>query len=108
MVGVDSSQPAVEAARKNAARNNLEKLTEFVKDDALNFMKVSHLHRKHNCHTFTSRYQNKTNTVSLESMIDSDLQGGDLAVLLNRLRTPRTMAHTYTCFGSVRILSFSR
>ncbi|CAN0337068.1 unnamed protein product [Ectocarpus fasciculatus] len=41
VVGVDSSQPALEDARVNAARNGLEGLTEFVKDDALNFMKAS-------------------------------------------------------------------
>lgn len=40
MVAVDSSQPAVEAARKNAARNKLEEVTEFIKGDALNFMKA--------------------------------------------------------------------
>ncbi|CAN0433506.1 unnamed protein product, partial [Hapterophycus canaliculatus] len=41
VVAVDSSQPALEEAQVNAARNNLEALTEFVKDDALSFMKVS-------------------------------------------------------------------
>lgn len=41
VVGVDSSQPALEEAQVNAARNGLEGLTEFVKDDALNFMKAS-------------------------------------------------------------------
>ncbi|CAB1110712.1 unnamed protein product [Ectocarpus sp. CCAP 1310/34] len=41
VVGVDSSQPALEEAQVNAARNELEGLTEFVKDDALNFMKAS-------------------------------------------------------------------
>lgn len=40
VVAVDSSQPAVEAARKNAGRNGLQGLTEFVKDDALKYMKV--------------------------------------------------------------------
>lgn len=40
VVAVDSSQPAVEAARKNAALNNLEEVTEFIKGDALNFMKA--------------------------------------------------------------------
>lgn len=40
VVAVDSSQPAVDTARRNAARNGLEGLTEFIKDDALNFMKV--------------------------------------------------------------------
>lgn len=41
VVAVDSSQPAVDTARRNAARNGLEELTEFIKDDALNFMKVT-------------------------------------------------------------------
>ncbi|CAM9547700.1 unnamed protein product, partial [Ectocarpus sp. 6 AP-2014] len=41
VVGVDSSRPALEEAQVNAARNGLEGLTEFVKDDALNFMKAS-------------------------------------------------------------------
>lgn len=41
MVAVDSSQPALEEAQINAARNKLEGITEFVKDDALKYMKVS-------------------------------------------------------------------
>ena len=40
VVAVDSSQPAIDDAEINAARNNLEGLTEFIKDDALKFMKV--------------------------------------------------------------------
>lgn len=40
VVAVDSSQPALDEAQINAARNNLEGLTEFVKEDALKFMKV--------------------------------------------------------------------
>lgn len=39
-MAVDSSQPALDEAEINAARNNLRGLTEFVKDDALKFMKV--------------------------------------------------------------------
>ncbi|WP_411017956.1 class I SAM-dependent methyltransferase, partial [Salmonella sp. s39606] len=34
VVAVDSSQPALEEAQINAARNKLEGITEFVKDDA--------------------------------------------------------------------------
>lgn len=41
VVAVDSSQAALEDAQTNAARNNLEGLTDFVKDDALKFMRVS-------------------------------------------------------------------
>lgn len=40
VVAVDSSQPALDEAEVNAARNDLEGLAEFVKDDALKFMKV--------------------------------------------------------------------
>ncbi|CAM9148063.1 unnamed protein product [Pylaiella littoralis] len=39
VTAVDSSQPALEEAEINAARNNLVGLTEFIKDDALKFMK---------------------------------------------------------------------
>ncbi len=39
-MAVDSSQPALDEAEINAARNNLDGLTEFVRDDALKFMKV--------------------------------------------------------------------
>lgn len=45
VVAVDSSQPALDEAHVNAARNDLEALTEFVKDDALKFMKVRTLAR---------------------------------------------------------------
>ncbi|CAM9310955.1 unnamed protein product [Scytosiphon promiscuus] len=41
VVAVDSSQPALEEAQVNAARNSLEAVTEFVKDDALSFMKTA-------------------------------------------------------------------
>lgn len=41
VVAVDSSQAALEDAQTNAARNSLEGLTDFVKDDALKFMRVS-------------------------------------------------------------------
>lgn len=40
VTAVDSSQPALEEAEINATRNNLGGLTEFIKDDALKFMKV--------------------------------------------------------------------
>lgn len=40
VVAVDSSQPALDEAQINAARNGLEGKTKFVKDDALKFMKV--------------------------------------------------------------------
>ena len=40
VVAVDSSQPALEEAHVNSARNNLEGIIEFVKDDALKYMKV--------------------------------------------------------------------
>ena len=40
-MAVDSSQPALEEAHVNSARNNLEGIIEFVKDDALKYMKVS-------------------------------------------------------------------
>lgn len=40
VVAVDSSQPAVEAACRNAARNGLQEKVSVVKNDALDYMKV--------------------------------------------------------------------
>lgn len=40
VVAVDSSQPAVEAARRNAARNGLGDRVVFVREDALDYMKA--------------------------------------------------------------------
>ena len=51
VVAVDSSQPALEEAQINAARNNLQGTTEFVKDDALKYMKVSATYQEYVVHT---------------------------------------------------------
>lgn len=40
VLAVDSSQPALEEARINAARNGLDRVVEFVREDALAFMKA--------------------------------------------------------------------
>ncbi|CAN0344389.1 unnamed protein product [Ascophyllum nodosum] len=44
VLAVDSSQPALEEARINAGRNGLDRMVEFVKDDALAFMKARRAH----------------------------------------------------------------